>query len=249
MRGPLWTRFPGARLVRSHWVTSAWASGHPLRRGDGVRLARDLGCLRRADHGADVDRVRRGPSRAGGPGGRVRHRRWRCRGPGSAPAAALPPPAGPHAVSAPSGATASAATTSAGAPIRLLNGESLLAGWRAGAMSAPQARNGGVMAAARLVPQPPGHSRSAKPLPSCHTGDWPVVGRDDELAAISAGLRRGVGCVVVGEPGVGKTIVLRELRRRLAAAGRDSQLVLATTAAQSSMPQSPIPATGRGRRR
>jgi len=72
--------------------------------------------------------------------------------------------------------------------------------------------------------------------------DWPVVGRDDELAAIGAGLRRGVGCVVVGEPGVGKTIVLRELRRRLAAAGRDSQLVLVTTAAQSSMPQYPIPA-------
>lgn len=67
--------------------------------------------------------------------------------------------------------------------------------------------------------------------------DWPVVGREDELAAISAGLRRGIGCVVVGEPGVGKTIVLRELRRRLAAAGRDSQLVLAATAAQSSMPE------------
>ncbi len=63
--------------------------------------------------------------------------------------------------------------------------------------------------------------------------DWPVVGREEELAAISAGLRHGVGCVVVGEPGVGKTIVLRELRRRLAAAGRDSQLMLATTAAQS----------------
>src|SRR5690348_6550327 len=74
--------------------------------------------------------------------------------------------------------------------------------------------------------------------------DWPVVGRDDELAAISAGLRRGVGCVIVGEPGVGKTIVLRELRRRLAAAGRDSQLVLATTAAQSLVPQSSIPETG-----
>ena len=67
--------------------------------------------------------------------------------------------------------------------------------------------------------------------------DWPVVGRDDELAAISAGLRHGVGCVIVGEPGVGKTIVLRELRRRLAAAGRDSQLVLAATAAESSMPE------------
>jgi DNA-binding CsgD family transcriptional regulator len=76
--------------------------------------------------------------------------------------------------------------------------------------------------------------------------DWPVVGRDDELAAISAGLRHGTGCVVVGEPGVGKTIVLRELRRRLAAAGRASQLVLATTATQSSMPQSSIPDMGAG---
>lgn len=74
--------------------------------------------------------------------------------------------------------------------------------------------------------------------------DLSVVGRDDELAAISAGLRRGVGCVVVGEPGVGKTIVLRELRRRLGAEGRDSQLVLATTAAQSSVPPSPVPETG-----
>ena len=74
--------------------------------------------------------------------------------------------------------------------------------------------------------------------------DLPVVGRDDELAAISAGLRHGVGCVVVGEPGVGKTIVLRELRRRLAAAGRDSQLMLATTTAQSSMPQSSMPGMG-----
>ena len=74
--------------------------------------------------------------------------------------------------------------------------------------------------------------------------DWPVVGREDELAAISAGLRRGVGCVVAGEPGIGKTMVLRELRRRLAAAGRDSQLMLATTAAQSAMPQSSIPETG-----
>jgi predicted ATPase len=44
--------------------------------------------------------------------------------------------------------------------------------------------------------------------------------------------------VVAGEPGAGKTIVLGELRRRLAAAGRDSQLVLATTAAQSPAPQS-----------
>jgi DNA-binding CsgD family transcriptional regulator len=62
--------------------------------------------------------------------------------------------------------------------------------------------------------------------------EWPVIGRGDELAAIIAAVRRGVGCLVVGEPGVGKTIVLRELRRRLAAQGRSAHLVLVTAVAQ-----------------
>jgi hypothetical protein len=49
---------------------------------------------------------------------------------------------------------------------------------------------------------------------------------------IMSALRRGVGCVVTGEPGVGKTIVIRELKRRLDADGRITHLVLATAAAR-----------------
>jgi DNA-binding CsgD family transcriptional regulator len=61
---------------------------------------------------------------------------------------------------------------------------------------------------------------------------WPVIGRGDELATIIGAVRDGTGCLLVGEPGVGKTIVLRELRRRLAAEGRGAQLVLVTAVAQ-----------------
>ena len=61
---------------------------------------------------------------------------------------------------------------------------------------------------------------------------WPVIGRGPELATIISAVRRGTGCLVVGEPGVGKTIVLRELCRQLAAEGRSAQLVLVTAVAQ-----------------
>jgi DNA-binding CsgD family transcriptional regulator/tetratricopeptide (TPR) repeat protein len=61
---------------------------------------------------------------------------------------------------------------------------------------------------------------------------WPVVGRGDELAQIMAGLRSGVGWVIFGEPGVGKTILVRELKRRLDAEGRAAHLALGTVAAQ-----------------
>jgi DNA-binding CsgD family transcriptional regulator len=64
---------------------------------------------------------------------------------------------------------------------------------------------------------------------------WPVIGRGDELAAITAAAAQGTGCLLVGEPGVGKTMVLRELRRRLAAAGRGAHLMLVTAAAQFPM--------------
>ncbi|HEY0932485.1 MAG TPA: ATP-binding protein, partial [Trebonia sp.] len=62
--------------------------------------------------------------------------------------------------------------------------------------------------------------------------DWRVIGRRDELAAITAAVHRGTGCLLAGEPGVGKTTVLRELRRRLAAEGRSVQLVLVTAVAR-----------------
>ena len=45
--------------------------------------------------------------------------------------------------------------------------------------------------------------------------DWPLMGRDRELAEILEGVERGVGVLVVGAPGSGKTTLVREVRRRL----------------------------------
>jgi ATP-dependent Clp protease ATP-binding subunit ClpA len=46
---------------------------------------------------------------------------------------------------------------------------------------------------------------------------WPIIGRDTELAMIADGLRRGVGTVVVGEAGLGKSVLAGEVQRRLLA--------------------------------
>ncbi len=45
--------------------------------------------------------------------------------------------------------------------------------------------------------------------------DWPLMGRDRELAEILEGVERGVGALVVGAPGSGKSTLVREVRRRL----------------------------------
>ncbi|MGH8891643.1 MAG: AAA family ATPase, partial [Acidothermaceae bacterium] len=50
-------------------------------------------------------------------------------------------------------------------------------------------------------------------------GRWPFVGRVRELAHVEALLAAGVGALVVGEPGVGKSAFAREVGRRAEAAG------------------------------
>jgi len=55
---------------------------------------------------------------------------------------------------------------------------------------------------------------------------WPIIGRDTELAMIADGLRRDVGLVVVGAVGLGKSMLVAEVHRRLLAQGQRSELVL-----------------------
>ena len=57
-------------------------------------------------------------------------------------------------------------------------------------------------------------------------GVWPMVGREAEFTMIMDGLRRGLGTVVVGEAGLGKSVLVGEVLRRLRAAGRRTELVL-----------------------
>ena len=69
------------------------------------------------------------------------------------------------------------------------------------------------------------------------SAEWPVVGRDDELGIARAAVYRGQGVVIVGAPGIGKTMLLGELRRQLARTGRDVHLAVATAAARFPLPQ------------
>lgn len=55
---------------------------------------------------------------------------------------------------------------------------------------------------------------------------WPIIGRDTELAMIADQLRRGRGTVVVGEAGLGKSVLVGEVHRRLLAQGRRTRLVV-----------------------
>lgn len=54
---------------------------------------------------------------------------------------------------------------------------------------------------------------------------WPIVGRARELREIIDGLRRGVGSVVVGEAGRGKSALLGEVQRQMIGRGEPAHLV------------------------
>lgn len=58
-----------------------------------------------------------------------------------------------------------------------------------------------------------------------------MIGRGAELDAVIGGLERGLGTVVIGEAGVGKTMLAREVRRRLTEAGRRTEWILGAAAA------------------
>jgi DNA-binding CsgD family transcriptional regulator len=62
------------------------------------------------------------------------------------------------------------------------------------------------------------------------TGGWPLAGRAEELRAIDEALASGspAGVVLVGEPGVGKTRLVREALARWSATGRHTEWMVAT---------------------
>jgi DNA-binding CsgD family transcriptional regulator len=65
-----------------------------------------------------------------------------------------------------------------------------------------------------------------------HQGGWPFVGREHELRTIWAALRsRTRGVLVLGEAGVGKTRLVREVLARWSAAGGECEWVVAAPAA------------------
>jgi hypothetical protein len=74
-----------------------------------------------------------------------------------------------------------------------------------------------------------------------------VVGREDECDAIVDRLRRGVGTVLVGGAGVGKSTVAGEVSRRLGAAGWPTALVLCVGGADLP-PRAPVEPAGPGGR-
>lgn len=55
---------------------------------------------------------------------------------------------------------------------------------------------------------------------------WPVIGRDEDCVAIMSRLRSGVGTVIVGEAGVGKSTLARMVAAQLRAQGWRTGLVL-----------------------
>jgi MoxR-like ATPase len=57
---------------------------------------------------------------------------------------------------------------------------------------------------------------------------WPFTGRGKEVEAILSDLRRGVGTVIAGEAGVGKTMLAREVQRQMDLDGWRTHLVRCT---------------------
>jgi len=55
--------------------------------------------------------------------------------------------------------------------------------------------------------------------------DWRLVGRDREAAAIVERLGQGVGTVIVGTAGIGKSALAREVQARLRAQGQSTVFV------------------------
>jgi len=61
--------------------------------------------------------------------------------------------------------------------------------------------------------------RSSRDILRRVSGQWPFVGRARELTRVDALLNAGVGALVLGEPGVGKSAFARELGRRASSSG------------------------------
>lgn len=59
---------------------------------------------------------------------------------------------------------------------------------------------------------------------------WPVIGRGEELSAIVDSVQSGVGVVVVGEAGLGKTVLVHEVKRQIDLDGWRTDLLLAAGA-------------------
>jgi DNA-binding CsgD family transcriptional regulator len=77
--------------------------------------------------------------------------------------------------------------------------------------------------------------------------NWPFTGRGKEVDAILADLRRGVGTVIAGEAGVGKTMLAREVQRQMDLDGWRTHLVRCTARSGFPLPAlSPVPINAAG---
>jgi DNA-binding CsgD family transcriptional regulator len=72
---------------------------------------------------------------------------------------------------------------------------------------------------------------------------WPFTGRGKELDAILTDLRRGIGTVIAGEAGVGKTMLAREVQRQVGHDGWRTHLVRCTARSGFPLP-APISSGG-----
>jgi tetratricopeptide (TPR) repeat protein len=93
---------------------------------------------------------------------------------------------------------------------------------------------GGVVREGVAVPRPTGNNAPV-------AGDWPLVGRDDELALLRSLRESGSrqGAVVIGPPGVGKSRLVQEAAAEAEAAGMLTVRVAGTTGA-ARLPFAPL---------